>query len=224
MKKHMKRFYPLSYLLLFVLTSVIYSIINQMPSDAVDVTTKIDEGIPFIKEFIIPYLLWYPFIYGLLIYYFFVDRKQYFVGLSSLITGKLICFVVYCFWQTTVPRPEVVGEDVFASLVRFIYSHDQPVNCLPSIHVMTTFIMMIIAYKRKENFKQEHAIVTVIGSIIILSTLFTKQHVILDALAGILVGYVVYTSVQFMFNNKRIFQTNPFRTARLKKRMKNSDL
>ncbi|MGE7781084.1 phosphatase PAP2 family protein [Peribacillus sp. NPDC097264] len=224
MKKNMKILYPLSYLLLFILTSFIYSIINQLPSDAVDVTTKIDEGIPFIKEFIIPYLLWYPFMYGLLIYYCFVDRKQYFVAISSLISGKLICFVVYVFWQTTVPRPDVVGDDIFANLVRFIYMHDQPVNCLPSIHVMTTFIMMIIVYNRKEDFKREYACVTVMGTLIILSTLFTKQHAILDALAGILVACAVYAAAQFMFNGGMSVQVNHIRTARMKNRMKNSDL
>ena len=224
MKKNIKNLYPLGYLLLFVLTSVIYSIINQIPSDAVDVTTKIDDGIPFIKEFIFPYLLWYPLIYGLLIYYCFVDRKQYYVAISSLITGKLICFVVYIFWQTTVPRPVVVGDDIFANLVRFIYMHDQPVNCLPSIHVMTTFIMMIIVYKRKEDFKWEYSSVTVIGALIILSTLFTKQHAILDVLAGILLACGVYAAAQFMFNGKRSFQTHHFRAGSMKKRMKNSDL
>lgn len=79
-------FHPLYYLLLLVITSSIYSIINQSSGHAVDVTTIIDGGIPFIKEFVVPYLLWYPYIYGLLIYYCFVDRKHYFVGLGSLIS------------------------------------------------------------------------------------------------------------------------------------------
>ena len=181
-------FHPLYYLLLLMITSSIYSIINQSSGHAVDVTTIIDREIPFIKEFAVPYLLWYPYIYGLLIYYCFVDRKHYFVGLGSLISGKLLCFLVYCLWQTTVPRPEVVGNDIFAHLMRLVYSHDQPVNCLPSIHVLTTFIMMIVAHKRKEEHKWEYASVTAFGTLIILSTLFTKQHAVLDVLAGILLS------------------------------------
>lgn len=95
--------HPLWYLLLLVVTSSIYSIINQSSGHAVDVTTMIDGEIPFIKEFVVPYLLWYPYIYGLLIYYCFVDRKHYFVALGSLVSGKLICFLIYCLWQSTVP-------------------------------------------------------------------------------------------------------------------------
>ncbi|MDM5360290.1 phosphatase PAP2 family protein [Peribacillus sp. ACCC06369] len=210
-------FHPLCYLLLLMITSSIYSVINQSSGHAVDVTTIIDGEIPFIKEFVVPYLLWYPYIYGLLIYYCFVDRKHYFVALGSLISGKLLSFLVYCLWQSTVPRPEVVGNDIFAHLMRFVYSHDQPVNCLPSIHVLTTFIMMIVVHKRKEQHKWEYASVTAFGTLIILSTLFTKQHAVLDVLAGILLAYGVYASIQYMYQAFSAYQANHYPARQIKK-------
>ncbi|WP_057913112.1 phosphatase PAP2 family protein [Peribacillus muralis] len=209
--------HPLWYLLLLVVTSSIYSIINQSSGHAVDVTTIIDGEIPFIKEFVVPYLLWYPYIYGLLIYYCFVDRKNYFVALGSLVSGKLICFLVYCLWQSTVPRPEVVGNDIFAHLMRVVYSHDQPVNCLPSIHVLTTFIMMIIVHKRKEQHKWEYVGVTAMGTLIIFSTLFTKQHAVLDVLSGILLACGVYAAIQYMFQALSAHQANHYPARQMKK-------
>ncbi|WP_340371943.1 phosphatase PAP2 family protein [Peribacillus sp. FSL E2-0218] len=209
--------HPLWYLLLLVVTSSIYSIINQSSGHAVDVTTMIDGEIPFIKEFVVPYLLWYPYIYGLLIYYCFVDRKHYFVALGSLVSGKLICFLIYCLWQSTVPRPEVMGNDIFAHLMRVVYSHDQPVNCLPSIHVLTTFIMMIVVHKRREQHKWEHAGVTAFGTLIILSTLFTKQHAVLDVLAGILLACGMYAAIQYMFQAISTYQANHFPARQMKK-------
>ncbi|MCK1992057.1 phosphatase PAP2 family protein [Peribacillus muralis] len=209
--------HPLWYLLLLVVTSSIYSIINQSSGHAVDVTTIIDGEIPFIKEFVVPYLLWYPYIYGLLIYYCFVDRKNYFVALGSLVSGKLICFLVYCLWQSTVPRPEVVGNDIFAHLMRVVYSHDQPVNCLPSIHVLTTFIMMIIVHKRKEQHKWEYIGVTAMGTLIIFSTLFTKQHAVLDVLSGILLACGVYAAIQYMFQALSAHQANHYPARQMKK-------
>ncbi|PJN89358.1 phosphatase PAP2 family protein [Bacillus sp. mrc49] len=209
--------HPLWYSLLLVLTSSIYSIINQSSGHAVDVTTMIDGEIPFIKEFVVPYLLWYPYIYGLLIYYCFVDRKHYFVALGSLVSGKLVCFLIYCLWQSTVPRPEVMGNDIFAHLMRVVYSHDQPVNCLPSIHVLTTFIMMIVVHKRREQHKWEHAGVTAFGTLIILSTLFTKQHAVLDVLAGILLACGMYAAIQYMFQAISAYQANHFPARQMKK-------
>ncbi|MGE6376094.1 phosphatase PAP2 family protein [Peribacillus muralis] len=209
--------HPLWYSLLLVLTSSIYSIINQSSGHAVDVTTLIDGEIPFIKEFVVPYLLWYPYIYGLLIYYCFVDRKHYFVALGSLVSGKLVCFIIYSLWQSTVPRPDVVGNDIFAHLMRFVYSHDQPVNCLPSIHVLTTFIMMIVVHKRRERHKWEYAGVTAFGTLIIVSTLFTKQHAVLDALSGILLACGMYAAIQFMFHAISTYQANHLPARQIKK-------
>ncbi|AOH56301.1 phosphoesterase [Peribacillus muralis] len=209
--------HPLWYSLLLVLTSSIYSIINQSSGHAVDVTTLIDGEIPFIKEFVVPYLLWYPYIYGLLIYYCFVDRKHYFVALGSLVSGKLVCFVIYSLWQSTVPRPDVVGNDIFAHLMRFVYSHDQPVNCLPSIHVLTTFIMMIVVHKRREQHKWEYAGVTAFGTLIILSTLFTKQHAVLDVLSGILLACGMYAVIQYMFQAISAYQASHFPARQIKK-------
>ncbi|MGG0184667.1 phosphatase PAP2 family protein [Bacillus rhizoplanae] len=196
-------FLPLCYILLLILVSFLYDELNRSTVGAVNVTTKIDAWIPFTKEFIVPYLLWFPYLYGALIYYCFADRKLYYVTLSSVILGDLLSFSIYYMWQTTVTRPEVIGNDVFANLVRFIYSIDQPVNCFPSIHVLTTFVIMITAYKRKKQNKWEYGLLTFVGVLIILSTLFTKQHSFIDVITGIVVASFLYAAMQSVFELRK---------------------
>ncbi|WP_440603002.1 phosphatase PAP2 family protein [Bacillus sp. GB_SG_008] len=196
-------FLPLCYILLLILVGLLYDVLNQSTVGAVNVTTKIDAWIPFTKEFIVPYLLWFPYLYGTLIYYCFADRKLYYVTLSSVILGDLLSFSIYYMWQTTVTRPEVIGNDVFANLVRFIYSIDQPVNCFPSIHVLTTFVIMITAYKRKKQNKWEYGLLTFVGALIILSTLFTKQHAFIDVITGIVVASFLYAAMQSVFELRK---------------------
>ncbi|MGG0237205.1 phosphatase PAP2 family protein [Bacillus rhizoplanae] len=196
-------FLPLCYILLLILVSFLYDVLNQSTVGAVNVTTKIDAWIPFTKEFIVPYLLWFPYLYGALIYYCLADRKLYYVTLSSVILGNLLSFSIYYMWQTTVTRPEVIGNDVFANLVRFIYSIDQPVNCFPSIHVLTTFVIMITAYKRKRQNKWEYGLLTFVGALIILSTLFTKQHAFIDVITGIVVASFLYAAMQSVFELRK---------------------
>ncbi|CAG9612519.1 hypothetical protein BACCIP111899_01696 [Bacillus rhizoplanae] len=196
-------FLPLCYILLLMLVSPLYDVLNQSAVGAVNVTTKIDAWIPFTKEFIVPYLLWFPYLYGALIYYCFADRKLYYVTLSSVVLGDLLSFSIYYMWQTTVTRPEVIGNDVFANLVRFIYSIDQPVNCFPSIHVLTTFVIMITAYKRKKQNKWEYSLLTFVGVLIILSTLFTKQHAFIDVITGIVVASFLYAAMQSVFELRK---------------------
>ncbi|GAB6430540.1 MULTISPECIES: phosphatase PAP2 family protein [Bacillus] len=205
MKKFkLSSFLPLSYILLLVLVSPLYDVLNKSAVHAVDVTTVVDDWIPFVKAFIIPYLLWFPYLYGALIYYCFADRKQYYVTLSSVILGKLACFSIYYFWQTTVPRPNVVGSDVFSELVRYIYSIDQPVNCFPSIHVLTTFVIMLAAFKRREQHAFEYYILTFFGTLIILSTLFTKQHAFVDAISGMTLASILYFGVQLLLAKETV--------------------
>ncbi|MEY8351650.1 phosphatase PAP2 family protein, partial [Bacillus cereus] len=115
-----------------------------------------------------------------------------------VILGKLACFSIYYFWQTTVPRPTVVGTDMFSELVRYIYSIDQPVNCFPSIHVLTTFVIMLAAFKRREQHVFEYYILTFFGTLIILSTLFTKQHAFVDAVSGMTLASILYFGIQLV--------------------------
>lgn len=57
MKKFkLSSFLPLSYILLLVLVSPLYDVLNKSTVHAVDVTTVVDDWIPFVKAFIIPYL------------------------------------------------------------------------------------------------------------------------------------------------------------------------
>ncbi|MFS0782758.1 phosphatase PAP2 family protein [Bacillus sp. 1P06AnD] len=192
--KRLARIHPLLFLIPLLLTGPMYSILNQSTAGAYPISIPLDKSIPFVKEFIIPYVVWYPFIYSSLIYLCYKERKLYFVALSSLLAGKIISFIVYAVWQTTVPRPVVTGDDVFSQLVRFIYSHDQPVNCFPSIHVLTTFIIILAMIKRRKETPWLSSISVIIGIMIIASTLFTKQHAILDVLSGLGLGAVLYTS------------------------------
>lgn len=210
-------FHPVLYIIILVMISPIYSILNESTKGAVDVTTRIDDYIPFIKEFVIPYILWYPFLYGALIYYCFVDRKKYYVALSSIIFGKLFCFIIYYFWQSTVPRPEVVGTDIFSQLVLLVYNSDQPVNCLPSIHVLTTFVIMLVVLQRKGQNKWEYTIGTVMGTLIILSTLFMKQHAILDVFTGMFVAGAFYIALQFAFAKVKVYQPKPYKVREVEK-------
>jgi membrane-associated phospholipid phosphatase len=77
--------------------------------------------------------------------------------------------------------------------------------------------MMIVAHKRKEQHKWEYASVTAFGTLIILSTLFTKQHAVLDVLAGILLACGVYAAVQYMFQALSAYQANHYAARQIKK-------
>ena len=101
-----------------------------------------------------------------------------------MITGQAVCFMIYLFFQTTVPRPPVPGNDIWSQLVRSMYSFDNPFNAFPSIHVLTSYSLLKGCYDTPELSLLLRGGVGIASLFIILSTLFLKQHTILDAIAS----------------------------------------
>jgi membrane-associated phospholipid phosphatase len=188
----MKKAPFLLFLLVIPLLARIYEILNSRSHKAVDIGTSIDQAIPFLSVFIIPYILWYAYIFCYLVYFCFKDTKVYLKTLIIIVVAELICFVIYFFFQTTVPRPTIAGDNIFNNLVLWIYSKDRPFNCFPSIHVLTTFIIMLASLHIKNKLLVNNLCIHVIGSLIIISTLFVKQHVIFDMIGSMFLVTFLY--------------------------------
>lgn len=98
-----------------------------------------------------------------------------------------VCFLVY---PTVAPRPaKVIGEGFVVWGLRFLYSADPPYNCFPSLHVAHSFVSALTCYRVHRGVGIATALC---ASLIGISTLYTKQHYILDVIAGIFLAYVAY--------------------------------
>lgn len=188
--------FPLSLMLSINLCNMFYTIINGSNANRPihDIVVGFDRVTPFLDFFIVPYIIWYPFIFLGLTYMCMRHRSEYYRAVVGLVIAHLLCYIVYILYQTTVPRP-IIGDDTFfLRLVNFIYSHDEPYNCFPSIHVITTYLMLK-SYKSINMNKIWHAILRLVGLSIIASTLFVKQHGILDVISAIVLAEIVYYAV-----------------------------
>ena len=161
--------------------------------------SPLDDYIPFIEYFIVPYLLWFAFIAVTVLYYFFTDRKGFYRLTAFLFTGMTI-FLIIC---TVFPnglhlRPVVFARDnIFVDLVRYLYATDTSTNVLPSIHVFNS-IGAIIAISHSDALKR-HKVVQyasyVLAILIIMSTVFFKQHSITDVIAAFVMAGILYPFV-----------------------------
>ncbi|MFC4303259.1 phosphatase PAP2 family protein [Cohnella boryungensis] len=197
-----KKYSPLLLMLVFPVLGWMYAMTNNIENQEVySLLTSVDEAIPFIKYFALPYSIWIFYIYVCLFYFFKKDINVYYRSLMTYVVCALLCYLIYSVFQTTVARPPVVGDDPFSFLMRYIYNRDQPFNCFPSIHCFSSYMVMRAIWTSSFRNKWNVSLITGMSSLIILSTLFVKQHVIVDALAGILLVEVV-TAVIIVFERK----------------------
>lgn len=219
MQRIVKNLMPLCLMLSIPMSNLIYVLLNNANRGSHSLVTDLDLGVPFLKIFILPYLIWYFFIFGTLTYFCFKDRKIYYRTLVSINLGLLIAYGIYFFFQTNVPRPDLMGNDLLTRLIAFVYNNDQPYNAFPSIHVLTSFLMIkaINKYPAKNYFNVILVYITAI--LIILATQFVKQHVILDLLSAIVLGGLIFDLVFYVnMEGLRAWLKEPYLWLMMKKR------
>jgi len=113
-------------------------------------------------------------------------RRTVLAYLTVWITAY-VCFLMY---PTMASRPvKVIGEGFVAWGLRFLYSADPPYNCFPSLHVAHSFVSALACYRVHRGVG---ITATLCAGLVGISTLFTKQHYILDVAAGIFLACVAY--------------------------------
>ncbi|MGV8984275.1 phosphatase PAP2 family protein [Clostridium sp.] len=221
MKKFKKDLIALCFMASIIFSIVFYKLLNNGDGNINSLVTNLDNAIPFLKIFILPYITWYGYVAIGLIYLCMKNRRNYYTTLISLNLGILICYIIYVVFQTTVPRPIVTGADVLSKLVNIIYKNDNPFNCFPSMHVTTTCIIMK-GINHTENNIITGVIFNIIGVLIIISTQFIKQHVVLDLVFAVLLSEVIF---RFISNIKKedidILKNRLCRIYIIKRKLKN---
>jgi membrane-associated phospholipid phosphatase len=98
-----------------------------------------------------------------------------------------VCFLVY---PTRAPRPaEVAGNGFAVWGLRFLYEADPPYNCFPSLHVAHSFVSALACFRVHRGVG---IVAGLCSALVGVSTLFTRQHYVLDVVAGIVLAGAAY--------------------------------
>ena len=167
--------------------------------------TTIDDMIPFCEYFIVPYLLWFPFIGAAICWFIFRDKNkmEYYKLTSSLAIGMTVFLIVSCVYPNMQDmRPTVFAHsNIFTKLVQNLYLTDTPTNILPSIHVFNSLAVFFALNKAEQlqPYKKLRFSAGVLAFAIILATMFLKQHSVVDVSLGILMAVTVQVAVEALF-------------------------
>ena len=158
---------------------------------------EIDKKIPFCEYFIIPYILWFFFVAGTVIYLtvFDDDNKEYRRLMVSLGIGMVLFLIVsYVYPNGQNLRPKLRGDSIFIEMVRMLYKMDTSTNILPSLHVFNSVACGIALVRNRQvrPHKLLCAAIIVLVILIIMSTVFLKQHSMLDVIVALVMNVVCY--------------------------------
>ncbi|HOO28129.1 MAG TPA: phosphatase PAP2 family protein [Lachnospiraceae bacterium] len=156
----------------------------------------IDDYIPFCEVFIIPYFLWFVYMTVSIVLCMVTNKESFFRSFFFLSCGMTIFLIV----STVFPngqhlRPTVFPRDNFLTdMVKKLYSIDTSTNLFPSIHVYNSIGSHIAIVKnetlRKKKWLKNSSFILCI--LIILSTIFLKQHSMFDVLTAIGLAVIMY--------------------------------
>ena len=148
----------------------------------------LDDRIPFLEWFLIPYLFWFLYLGGMVFYTLFMDIPAFRALMRFIILTCSVTMVIYFLWPTCQElRPDSFARDNL--LTRFMaafYRFDTNTNVCPSIHVLSS-LGVIFAGLQCQGLQTapRKAALIITGLLVCLSTVFLKQHSVLDVLAAL---------------------------------------
>lgn len=178
----------------FLVNDVVYFILRIFVKDRYhyDFTTPLDRAVPFIPAWVSIYFICYIF---WVINYILVSRleKEHFYRfVTADMMSRLICGIFYVLLPTTNIRPEVIGTGLWEELMRWLYLIDEPTNLFPSIHCLTSWFCYIGIRGQKKIAGWYQHFSLVFALLVCLSTQFTKQHYLVDAISGVAMAQICY--------------------------------
>ena len=187
---------PLKYIAFyFLIYCTWFFLLENFRHPVLYISSALDYKIPFCQYFVIPYLLWFFFIGGTCAYFYKHSRRDLMNVCRYLFTGMTICLLIYTVVPTGLHlRGAVTGTDICSRLVSMLYSTDTSTNVCPSIHVFNSIAVTVVILQ-SEFMKNKKVIklgAVILSFLICLSTMFLKQHSVIDVFWGFALSLVLY--------------------------------
>lgn len=171
-----------------LLNSLVYWVTQALVAhrSLIDMTTALDRLIPFDPHWVLIYVA--CFAYWAVNYVLMARQDNWYSIMTADVLAKLLCGAIFLLLPTTNVRPEITGTGLTDWLMGLIYRLDAPLDLFPSIHCMESWICFRGILGQARTPKWYQAFSGVFALLVCLSTLFTRQHVIADVIAGVLLG------------------------------------
>jgi membrane-associated phospholipid phosphatase len=170
---------------------VIYFFVNRLqvdPNRRIDLGTKLDRKIPYMPLFALVYFSTYVFV--LQPFFVLSNARQFYWMLTSFVLISVISSLIHATVPSKIERVEQVTIGGLSGWMLGLFQKTcKPYGNFPSMHVGLS--VPVIAANFMAGGPGIGSIMLIWAVLIAISTLYTKQHYILDVLAGFMGGLVI---------------------------------
>lgn len=172
--------------------------------------TWVDQVVPFIPHTVWVYITEY--VLFLAVYWLCDEEENLNRYAYAFLAQQLFAVTIFTAWPTTYPRELFPLPSDLDSLTYGVFSSlreaDTPASCCPSLHVSSVYLSaLMLLHEKKSKFPFFFAWATLIA----LSTLTTKQHYLVDVIAGFAVALFFF----WLFSARFTYQTGKRKDERL---------
>lgn len=175
----------LAEILLLGLQTLLYFGVEAFEGKPHNVAKKIDGHIPFVPAFVYIYVLWFPLILLFPLALFRANPMAYARYQTAILLDIALSLVCYLVYPTSFARPEA-PDTVSGQAMRLVFRGSyKGLNCAPSMHCSMCYLVLHFVGATPGLPFAVAAIAVPVALGIVVSTLFTKQHVVIDALTAL---------------------------------------
>lgn len=170
------------YFIFFFLTE------NLIPAEACrPIHCRLDDLIPFLEGFLIPYVFWYVLIAISLLYFALYNPDSFKKLMTFIIVTQITAVAIYILFPSRQDlRPAVFPRDnILTRCIGLLYRLDTNTGVCPSLHVAYSLGIASVWLREKGVSRLWKGFVVTAVLLICLSTVFIKQHSVLDAAAAL---------------------------------------
>ena len=159
--------------------------------------SQLDDMIPFCEYFIVPYCLWFLYIAIACVFMYFKGTDTEYRRLAwMLIIGMSICMIICMFYPNGVAmRPASLEHDnIFTKVISMLWAADTSTNVFPSIHGYNSLVIhnALCRCQALRGHKTVHRLSLILCVSICLSTVFLKQHSVIDVAGAVILMAVMH--------------------------------
>ena len=196
-KLNTPEFQHLKYLVFWPVFGVLFLTVERLwiRDHYISIHCSLDDLIPFCEYFLIPYLFWFVFLIGMHLYTLLFDTESFKKLMRFIIVSYSLSMMIYIVFPNCQElRPLVFERDnLFTRFLAGFYQFDTNTNVCPSIHVIGSVAVMVSAWNSRHFHTPGWRIIFGVVTILIsMSTVFLKQHSVLDVFAAVPVCILAY--------------------------------